>query len=101
MLKTTVRSPVNDTYNKPARQTLTPEEAAAAIRIIDGSKRNAYYDVSSLEELNDTYRAWALMHPNPNVSLTMPEIPKNLKYPTMVMFQQLPSGKVGALFVGG
>jgi hypothetical protein len=100
MTKVAVRTHVETAYNQPDRRTMTPEEAAAVMRIIDDSKQNHSYDVRSLEELNDTYRAWALQHPNPAISLTMPSIPEDLKYPTTVMFQQLPSGKVGALFVG-
>ncbi|NCC20604.1 hypothetical protein EOM33_06180 [Candidatus Saccharibacteria bacterium] len=100
MTKVTVRSPVENLYNPPSQRTMSPQEAAAVMRIIDGSKQPSTYDVRSLEELNDVYRTWALQHPNPAIPLTMPNIPDGIQYPTTVMFQQLPTGKVGALFVG-
>lgn len=101
MVKQSVRTSVASTYSQQDKRSMTPTEAAVVMRIIDGSKSKAHYEVGSLEDVCDVYRAWALEHPDTDISLTPPEIPNHIRYPALVTFQRLPTGKVAAMFVGG
>lgn len=102
MVKQYVRpNNVAQTYGQQEKRHITPAEAAVVMRILDESKSKAHYEVSSLEDVNDVYRAWALEHRDSDIPLTPPQLPANISYPSLVTFQRLPTGKVAAMFIGG
>lgn len=101
MVKQYVRPNVAKAYGQEEKRHITPEEAIIVMRILDESKSKAHFEVGSLNDVNDVYRAWALQHPDSDISLTPPAVPENIKYPSTVTFQRLPTGKVAALFIGG
>ena len=100
MAKQFVRS-VEQAYKEPEKRHITPAEAAVVMRILDESKSKAHFEVGSLEDVNDVYRAWALEHKDSDIPLTPPQLPANITYPSLVTFQRLPTGKVAAMFIGG